>query len=189
MSRRTRPLPFMAAILAALLLLVTACGSDDGAGGGEEPDGGSVDRTASGEIEIDDAYIPLSPAANMAALYLHLHNGTDVDDALIGVEIEGAGHADLHRTEITDDGLSRMVDLDRIDLPAGDEIVFEPGGLHVMIDDPPELDTGETVRVTLRFETADEMTIDARVTEPGADDDHHDHHDHDDHDDHGEDHG
>lgn len=172
-SHQRSPRLRLLALTAALLLLVAACGSDDTgpADAADENGGGTT-------LEITEATIPVPPTPTMAALYLHIRNGTGTDDALVGVEIDGAGGADLHRSEITDDGLSRMVDLDEVPVPAGETVVFEPGGLHVMIDDPPALEVGDTVTVTLTFRDGGEQTVDARVTEPGADDDHSDHGDH-----------
>lgn len=164
---------FRVLVLAAVLALLAACGSD---GSGGDASGGD-DRTDG--IEVIDPVVPEPPVPTMASLYLGLHNGTDTDDALVAVTVDGAGAADLHRSEVTDDGLSRMVDVDRIDLPAGETVHLEPGGLHVMIDDPPELTVGDTISVTLTFDHAPDQQVDARIVDAGADD-HHDHGDHDD---------
>lgn len=182
-SRRSSGFRVLA--LAAGLVLLVACGSD----GADRDEPAASEPT--GAIVVSDAEVPESPAENMAAAYFTILNDTDTDDALIEVAVDGAGGADLHRTEVTDDGLSRMISLERVGLPAGETITFEPGGLHVMIDEPPALTVGETITITLTFENAAEQKIDARIVEPGADD-HHDHHDHGDdgdHDDHGDGHG
>ena len=64
-------------------------------------------------------------------------------------------------------GMMTMREVDRIEVPAGETVVFEPGGYHVMLLDLAEpLEVGDTVEVTLTFERAGDVVVTAEVREP-----------------------
>ena len=65
------------------------------------------------------------------------------------------------------DGTMSMARIDRLDLPADGSLVLEPGGYHLMLVDADRLEVGETVEVTLIWETAGEMAVEAEVVDPG----------------------
>ncbi|MCU0274542.1 MAG: copper chaperone PCu(A)C, partial [Acidimicrobiales bacterium] len=59
-----------------------------------------------------------------------------------------------------------MRPVDGIDLPAGEAVALEPGGLHVMLLDlPAPLEIGQTYELTLTFEQAGEQTVTVEVRE------------------------
>ena len=63
-------------------------------------------------------------------------------------------------------GMMQMQEVESIEIPAGETVVLEPGGFHIMLLDlKRELTPGETVEVTLTFETAGEQTVTAEVRE------------------------
>jgi protein SCO1/2 len=105
--------------------------------------------------------IPVPPTPDMTALYLTIRGGAE-DDALVGVHVDGAHMAEIHRTVI-EDGLSRMEPTGPIEIPAGGEVVFEPGGYHVMVHGPGALAEGDSVTITLTFRRAGEVSAVARV--------------------------
>lgn len=54
-----------------------------------------------------------------------------------------------------------------VEIPAGENVQFQPGGLHVMLVGlKNDLKVGDTLKVTLKFETAGEITVEAEVKEP-----------------------
>ncbi len=62
-----------------------------------------------------------------------------------------------------------MREVPHIDIPANGAATFQPGGLHLMfIGLSRPLNQGETVPVTLRFESAGEVTVNLRVEAAGA---------------------
>ena len=72
-------------------------------------------------------------------------------------------------THINDDGVMRMRQVEAIDIPAGGVAELKPGGLHLMmIDLTRQLVEGETVEVTLEFETAGTVTLTLPIKAPGA---------------------
>ncbi|MGB0120744.1 MAG: copper chaperone PCu(A)C [Solirubrobacterales bacterium] len=69
-------------------------------------------------------------------------------------------HGDDH------DMLMGMRPVSSIDLPAGEEVILEPGGYHIMMMDLADpITDGETFQVTLTFEKAGEVEVNATARE------------------------
>lgn len=167
------------AVLAATAL-VAACGDDDDT----TTDDAADDAAPVAAVEVTGAWARTSPAvADAGAVYFEIANTGDADDALVGVSVDPAvaGKAELHETAAAegddgmgdDDGMGggmmEMRPVDRIEVPAGDTVVLEPGGYHVMLLElAAPLQAGDTVEVTLSFEESGEqvVTADVRDTAP-----------------------
>ncbi|MGD2043130.1 MAG: copper chaperone PCu(A)C [Acidimicrobiia bacterium] len=134
-------------LLATLGLLIAACG---GNGGG---------------IEVSDARLG-QPTGPNAALYFTATGGGTAD-RLLGAMTDVAASVEIHESSMGDDGAMSMQPVDRLDLPADDDLVLEPGGYHLMLLDVDRLEVGDTVEVTLSWEQAGAMTIEAEVVAPG----------------------
>lgn len=137
----------------AMLGLASACGGDADAG--------------TPSVVVAHAVVP-APAGANGALYMDLTNEGDGDDELVGVRTDAAGAAEVHRTESGDDGLMRMVAVDGLEIPAGETVRFEPGGLHVMLLDVEPLEVGDVVTVELELERSGTIVVDAEVGDVGA---------------------
>lgn len=113
--------------------------------------------------------------ARSAAGYLTITNTGDTPDRLIAVRA-GFPRVMIHTTEMAD-GVARMMHLDGLDLPPGETVILEPGGIHVMfmgLDGDP-LEQGERIPATLVFEQAGEIEVTFNVEprpEPGSAPDH-----------------
>ncbi len=85
---------------------------------------------------------------------------------------EHEGHAEgehpMGEAEMHDMGsIGTMVKVERVELAAGHEIAFEPGGYHIMlINLQRELVAGNTFELTLHFEHAEDLTIEVKVVAP-----------------------
>ncbi len=124
-------------------------------------------------VSIHDARVLPSPrGGRMGAGYMTV--AAPRGDAIIGVE--AAFGIELHESLEDDAGVVRMTRRDRIEIPAGTEVVFEPGGLHVMLIgvDPP-MKVGDEVSITLTFEKAGEVEILFPVEDRAGPDGHSDH--------------
>lgn len=145
--------------VAASVLVATAasgCSGSDGAAG-------------EGRLTVADATIDWPANPDVAAVRLTIRNGTETDDVLTGVSSPTSSEAGVHRSATDADGRSTMKPVDRLEVPAGETVAFEAGGLHVMLEDPsPELEVGDKVTVTLEFEQAGVRTVRADVVEPGS---------------------
>ncbi|MDP5071764.1 MAG: copper chaperone PCu(A)C [Congregibacter sp.] len=123
--------------------------------------------------EISGAWVrAMPPGQPMTAVYLEIHNLSSAELSVLGVTSD-AGMASLHETR-TEGGQSSMRPVSSLALSAGETLVMEPGGLHIMLmglkTTPPE---GSTVRVCVQT-SAGEICTDAPVRHgaPSA----HDHH-------------
>ncbi|GGL50975.1 copper chaperone PCu(A)C [Wenxinia marina] len=113
---------------------------------------------AAAEIEIHDPIAVVAyPGAPTGAAYLTIHNHGGPDDRLLSARADIAQRTELHATETAADGTMAMVEQsDGLPLPTDGEVVFRPGGLHVMM---LGLSAGEEVALTLVFETAGEVAV------------------------------
>lgn len=97
--------------------------------------------------------------------YLAISNDGTEADRLLEVRADFP-QVMIHQTE-EKDGIATMSHVEGIDIPAGDTVVLEPGGYHVMfmgLDGSP-LKVGDEVPATLVFEKTGEMEIVFNVVE------------------------
>jgi len=133
-----------------LVLSVIAVLSLAGCGGGAEG------------LQISEARVG-APTGPNAALYFTARGGPD---ALLSASTDVAGDAQIHETVIGEEGTMSMRQVPRLEVPAGGELVLEPGGFHVMLLGVDELQVGATIEITMVWETAGEVTVDTEVVEP-----------------------
>lgn len=119
-----------------------------------------------GDLEIIHPNIPEPPeSARSAAGYMGISNEGHEADRLIGVETPIAQRASLHSTEHGSDGVARMIQLPDIEIPAGDTVVLEPGGMHIMLMGlTQEVSEGMMIPATLTFDHAGAVQVEFMVT-------------------------
>ncbi len=119
------------------------------------------------DIKVGDARARSTvPGRTVTAAYFTISNTGSADDALVGV-ISSSGPAALHSTSMAD-GIMRMRQIDRLPLPAGTTIRFEPGNIHLMLTELREpLAAGGNIELSLRFETSAERNVVAQVRGAG----------------------
>lgn len=146
----------MRSVICALALLAVAVGA------------AQAQTYKIGQIVIADPWLRATPGrARNGAGYVSLDNH-GAPDRLIGVASDVAERTELH-THMADGGIMRMRKVDAIDLPTGASAVLKPHGDHIMLMNLKQpLKEGETVRLTLTFENAGEITVDARVLPIGS---------------------
>jgi copper(I)-binding protein len=97
------------------------------------------------------------------AVYVTITNGGATPDALVGAASEAAATVELHET-IQEGGVMKMRPRPKFDLPAGGRVEMKPGGAHIMLLGlKHDLKPGDTVKVTVTFEKAGRMTVEAPV--------------------------
>lgn len=144
-SRRLLP----ASVAAALAVLLAACGSDGGA-----PQVGVV-----GEVRV------AAPVAGSSQVALTLANTGDGDDTLVGAATDAALGTEIHRTTVEDGG-AVMETLEALELPAGEQVTFRPGELHLMLVVPDAtVEEGGTLELVLEFERSDDLVVEAQVVD------------------------
>jgi hypothetical protein len=108
------------------------------------------------------------PGAKVGGAYLEIKAGKGVSDRLIAAKSSAAGAVELHN-HIHEGGVMKMRKVDAIAVPAGKSVVLGPGGYHVMLMDlKSPLKEGEPLKLTLEFEKAGEIEVEASVEPVGA---------------------
>ncbi len=88
------------------------------------------------DLRIEQARTaPPLPTTEMMAGYLTLVNDGDTPVTLRGATSPAFDRMSLHRS-VEEDGQSRMEAVETLTVPAGERVVFEPGGLHLMMFEP-----------------------------------------------------
>lgn len=134
----------MRALLLLSVLLLSACSP----------------RGSEAEIVIDGPWVrETPPGRTVAAGYLKIHNNGKQTRALATAQSPDASRVEIH-TMTHEDGMMRMRQIDRLDVPAGSSVSLEPGGLHLMLFDIETAAVGNHIPVTLTFD--DGWEIEAR---------------------------
>jgi len=126
-------------------------------------------------IEVSSAVVRMAGMAmpgmgtgedsNMAG-YLTIKNTGSTDDRLIGVQVDFA-MAMLHQTSVDSSGVASMKEVNAIPIPAGQTMELKPGSYHIMFMSPTRaLKAGESVELTLQFQNAGSIKVQANVTNP-----------------------
>jgi hypothetical protein len=116
------------------------------------------------KVGVKDAWINEAPpgAAAMAG-YMTLHNPSTQARALVGARSAGFAMVMMHRTEM-EGGMAKMVHQEEVDIPAGGEVSFAPGGYHLMLMRPRQAyKAGDKVEITLLFKNGTEMPVQFEV--------------------------
>ena len=121
---------------------------------------------SSGALTVNETWArPASKGENGAA-YFVIENGTDVDDALVSASTDIASTAEAHMSMVSDQGMASMQMQEAVQIPAGEDLPFKPGGLHIMLVDlKQDLKIGDTFTFTLQFEKAGKITVQVEVKE------------------------
>lgn len=118
------------------------------------------------ELSVDAKWVrPAAKGAN-SAIFFTIENPTNQDVALVRVNTTVAEHAELHRSEMDENGVMKMEHQDKVLVPAGGRTIFEPGGYHVMlIGLKQDLLVGDNIMVTLIFDNGEQLELDVPVKE------------------------
>ena len=120
---------------------------------------------AVGDIQVRDARAQLM--SQMGAVYLTVTNTGAEDDRLLGASTPIAAAAELHES-FEENGVMRMrARPDGFVVPAGGELELAPSGKHMMLVDPRPLDGVSTIPLTLTFEKAGAVEVEAAVLQMG----------------------
>lgn len=139
---------FVLALLAVLFL--TSCGASDGA------------------LSVQNAWARAAMQGENSAAYMLIRNGTDSPYELVGASSDFAASTELHLSKMVND-VMQMIPQDVVPLPAGEDVEFKPGGLHVMfVGLKRDLKVGEEIKLTLKFKNHPDLTLTVPVKDAGA---------------------
>jgi copper(I)-binding protein len=145
-------------LLALALLTLTAC-SPSGPGAGD-----------AAAVQVSGAICRPTPVGRqMTGCYLTLTAATA--DRLVSAASPEANLVQIHESRI-ESGMMMMQELrDGLPLPAGETVALAPGGNHLMLLGVKEpLVAGDTVTLTLTFETSPPVEVTATVGQPAVPD-------------------
>ncbi|CAN5835397.1 hypothetical protein BH24ACT5_BH24ACT5_24370 [soil metagenome] len=176
--------------VATLAMAVAACSDDGGpasvaAPSVDAPAEGSTPTPTAVAVEVGEAWTRPTPGGtDRNAVYAEFTAATD--DEVVGASVDSsvAGTVELHETMMdsptgdtansmdmdmdmntntawaTEGGMASMSPVAAVTLPAGETVMFEPGGYHVMlVDIATPLVEGDTVDVTFMFRDGGEVTV------------------------------
>jgi copper(I)-binding protein len=100
---------------------------------------------------------------SLSAAYMTINNSGEADK-LIAAKGDVAQNIELHTMEMKDGVMEMRMVEGGIDIPANGSVELKPGGLHVMlIGLNRDLKNGDQVKLTLEFEKAGSVEVQAEV--------------------------
>lgn len=111
-------------------------------------------------VTVKDAWISEAPPGSQSlAGYFVIENHGTKPVALTGGSSPAFGHVMVHRS-MTEKGMSSMQHLERLEIPAGGKVVFEPTASHLMLMGPTKaLKAGDAVEIRLTFEGGMQLPV------------------------------
>ncbi|TPE53393.1 copper chaperone PCu(A)C [Maribrevibacterium harenarium] len=108
----------------------------------------------------------MPPASPNSAAYMLVHNHTDQEQVLVGVESDVAKAVELHTHDMVD-GTMQMRQVHEIVIPADGSVAFKPGSYHVMMMGLNRtLVPGESVDFTLILKSGERIPMNAEIVMP-----------------------
>jgi len=130
--------------------------------------------TRSAESAARDLVVTLAwaratpPGADVGVAYVTIENRGATDDRLTAASSEAAGSVSIHET-VEENGIAKMRPLEGIALLTAHALAMQPGGFHVMLMDLKHpLVEGESLTLTLTFEQAGAIEVEADIAAIGA---------------------
>jgi len=116
------------------------------------------------DLEVTEPWVALAPpGAHATAGFMELRNPGEEPVDLVAANAEGFQAVELHRS-INEDGMHRMIEQERITVPAGGSTRLAPGGYHVMLIGPERSPAqGEIVTIELTLGDGARLSVDAEV--------------------------
>lgn len=140
---------------------ITMGGDSGGAMGDAKPTGAAM-----GDAKPTDAAMAGGEGGSNGAMYLTISNSGDTPDRLVKASGDIAKSIELH-TVIKNGDVMQMRPVEAIDVPAKGSVKLMPGSFHVMlIGLNRELKLGDTFDITLQFEKAGPIKVQATVKQP-----------------------
>lgn len=106
---------------------------------------------------ISDAWFRAMPGALPAGGYFTIANPGPKPMTLVAAQSPACGSLMLHMTH-TMSGMTHMMPVEKVEVPAGGSFEFKPGGYHLMCMEPKALKPGTSVPVTLKFADGSSVT-------------------------------
>lgn len=140
--------------LTSFCLILASCGQQN-----SSPATGETEA-----IQFENTWIrEAPPGMQMLAGYMTVRNNSDKDAAILSASSEAFAAIEMHKTEVVD-GTARMIEQEKLLIPAGDSLELSPGGYHLMLMMPTApLKAGHKVTINLQLEGGSTESIEYEV--------------------------
>jgi copper(I)-binding protein len=139
----------------------------------------SLFAAAADQVQVEEAYVRAVPpgSANSAA-FMKLTNTDSSVHSLTGAQSPATKVMELH-THTEENGMMRMRRVEKIELPVGEQVALQPGGLHLMlIGLTGDLKESHEIEVNLTFEDGSSLPLSLPVKRVGKESMDHSKHQH-----------
>lgn len=131
---------------------------------------GALPARAQSGIRLENAWARRAPVAGghgggtaNGAVYVTIRNEGGQADALVAAASDAAHLVEFHET-VHDAGVMRMRPLSKLEVGPGGAVEMKPGGHHIMLLGlTRDLKPGDKVKLTLTFDRAGQLTVEAPV--------------------------
>jgi len=122
-----------------------------------------------GQVTVSDAWARGTvPGQSATGIFMTLQAPRAT--TLVGVSTPAAANAEVHEMKLEGTLMKMRALPSGLPLPANQPVQLKPGGYHIMLSDlKTPLKKGDTVPVTLRFESADHKMSEQQVQIPVLD--------------------
>ncbi len=126
---------------------------------------------ATESVEVHDAWTRPAAQGGTGAVYFVIHSSAA--EELTRVSSDVAEAVEMHESKMNGD-VMEMRQLQSIPLGAGEEVLLEPGGLHVMLVNlERDLKAGDEIEITLHFKSYQDLPLRVPVQDsPPSEHDH-----------------
>jgi copper(I)-binding protein len=117
-------------------------------------------------VEVREAWMRPSAQGGNGAVYFVIRSSEA--DEIVGVASDVAEAVEMHESTMIGD-VMQMHQLESLPLPAGRDVTFEPGGLHIMLVGlKQDLQSGDEIEITLQFRNAQDLQLRVPVQDSPA---------------------
>ena len=156
--------------MSILVFLLAACSP---AASSSTPKIEIVSPYVSAVMAMDMGATPTSDSMGMSSMgggngaaYMIIKNTGGAPDRLLKAQSDVANSVELHQT-VMKNNVMEMQPVEAIDIPANSQFELKPGEYHIMlIGLKKDMTVGEKVKITLVFEKAGSISVDAEVRKP-----------------------
>lgn len=133
-----------------LTLLLAACSPENG-------------------IDVQGAWARTARQGENGVVYFLLENHTAETHEVLAAVSDVAETVEIHESQLSGD-VMQMRRLESVSIGPGAEVIFEPGGLHIMlIGLKKDLQIGDEIELTLQFRNFDDISVPVSVQNAPAD--------------------
>lgn len=116
----------------------------------------TITSFASSELNpyVENMWARKCEQGKTTAIYFDIYNKVNVDEELLSASADVAEMTEIHKT-VTENGVSQMVRIDRLVIPAEQSVKFQPKGIHIMLMGVKQkLSPGDEFFLNLTFKNA-----------------------------------